>query len=303
MALKLSKRHTEVSALTTKNYHPHFSRTQNFKLGVMGAMHLNNEEKSTGRLTEQTLQDIALNLKSEGYVILHEVMPHSWVTAMRSLFCAELEANYRDPPSQLASQNGHGGFQPPLKAPFLDPSIIENEIVFQILEYTLGEHFFGCLPYGCNTSFPGSTTQNVHRDCGHLFPELDLTLPPLLIVVNILLDEFTESNGATEIWPGSHRHIEADQAEISTLKIAPSRWSEHPSVRTTAPAGSIIIRDMRTWHRGMSNTTDALRTMLSLVYYRQHLLPDNLRSSDEVINEDDWQQLSERAKWIYRLWK
>ena len=118
MALKLSKRHTEVSALTTKNYHPHFSRTQNFKLGVMGAMHLNNEEKSTGRLTEQTLQDIALNLKSEGYVILHEVMPHSWVTAMRSLFCAELEANYRDPPRQLASQNGHGGFQPPLKAPF-----------------------------------------------------------------------------------------------------------------------------------------------------------------------------------------
>ena len=53
----------------------------------------------------------------------------------------------------------------------------------------------------------------------------------------------------------------------------------------------------------MSNTTDALRTMLSLVYYRQHLLPDNLRSADEVINEDDWQQLSERAKWIYRLWK
>ena len=147
-------------------------------------MHLNNEEKSTGRLTEQTLQDIALNLKSEGYVILHEVMPHSWVTAMRSLFCAELEANYRDPPSQLAGQNGHGGFQPPLKAPFLDPSIIENEIVFQILEYTLGEHFFGCLPYGCNTSFPGSTTQNVHRDCGHLFPELDLTLPPLLIAVS-----------------------------------------------------------------------------------------------------------------------
>ena len=145
MALKLSKRHTETSALTIKIITHNFSRTQNFKLGVMGAMQLNDEEKSTGQLTEQTLQDVALNLKSEGYVILHEVMPHSWVTAMRSLFCAELEANYRDPPSQLAGQNGHGGFQPPLKAPFLDPSIIENEIVFQILEYILGRAFFRLL--------------------------------------------------------------------------------------------------------------------------------------------------------------
>ena len=108
-------------------------------------MQLTEQEKSTGQLTEQTLHDVALNMESEGYVILHEVMPHSWVSAMRSLFCAELEAKYRDPPSQLAGQNGHGGFQPPLKAPFLDPSIIENKIVFQVLEYILRRAFLRLL--------------------------------------------------------------------------------------------------------------------------------------------------------------
>ena len=78
----------------------------------------------------------------------------------------------------------------------------------------------------------------------------------MLVVVNILLDDFTAANGATQIWPGSHRLVDADQAEINTLKISPSRWSDYPRVQVTAPAGSIVIRDMRTWHRGMANTTD-----------------------------------------------
>ena len=173
----------------------------------------------------------------------------------------------------------------------------------QVLERALGEHFFGCLPYGCNTAFPGSGIQNVHRDCGHLFPELDQALPPMLVVVNILLDDFTAANGATEIWPGSHRLIDADQAEINTLKISPSRWSDYPRVQVTAPAGSIVIRDMRTWHRGMANTTDTLRTMLSLVYYRQYALPDNLHASEESLKDTALEQLSDRAKWIYRLWR
>jgi len=264
-------------------------------------MQLTDSERQAGKLTQTSVQQAVRNLQSEGFVILPDVMSESWITPMRKLFTDHLQAAYRDKSELLAEQANHGGFEPPLKAPFLDPSIIENKIVFQILESILGKYFFGCLPYGCNTAFPNSSSQNVHRDCGHLFPELDHALPPMLVVVNILLDDFTEANGATEIWPQSHRHVDADQVEISTLKIPSSRWSNEVCVQTIAPAGSIIIRDMRTWHRGMANTTDALRTMLSLVYYRQYALPDNLQSSAESISETDWQQLSSRAKWIYRL--
>lgn len=264
-------------------------------------MQLTDSERQAGKLTQTSVQQAVRNLQSEGFVILPDVMSESWITPMRKLFTDHLQAAYRDKSELLAEQANHGGFEPPLKAPFLDPSIIENKIVFQILESILGKYFFGCLPYGCNTAFPNSSSQNVHRDCGHLFPELDHELPPMLVVVNILLDDFTEANGATEIWPQSHRHVDADQVEISTLKIPSSRWSNEVCVQTIAPAGSIIIRDMRTWHRGMANTTDALRTMLSLVYYRQYALPDNLQSSAESMSETDWQQLSSRAKWIYRL--
>ena len=84
--------------------------------------------------------------------------------------------------------------------PFIDPKIIENPIIFQMLKQALGSNFFGHLPYGCNTAFPGSKRQNVHRDSGHIFPEIESPMPPLLIVVNIALDDFTANNGATEIY-------------------------------------------------------------------------------------------------------
>lgn len=54
------------------------------------------------------------------------------------------------------------------------------------------------------------------------------------------------------------------------------------------PAGSIVIRDMRTWHRGMANTTNKLRTMLSLVYFRQYFPPDNLSASSVGAPDADW---------------
>ena len=264
-------------------------------------MQLTTDEKSSGKLSETTLEHSVEILRREGFVILEAAMPQPWIKNMRHLFTSELQASYDQNSTALETTKMHGGFQSPLAMSFLDPTIIENGIAFQILERMLGEHFFGCLPYGCNTAFPGSKKQNVHRDCGHLFPEVANALPPMLLVVNFLLDEFTIENGATEIWPGSHLRVDANTTETKTLKISPSLWSEHTSTRTVAPAGSIVIRDMRTWHRGMENTTSQLRTMLSIVYYRQYSMPDNLKSADEIINDGDWHLISDRAKWTYRL--
>ncbi len=266
-------------------------------------MQLTSTEKKTHTLSATTLNNAIGTLQRDGFVIFNDVMPRSWVDNTRYLFASELEASHHYQSEIQHTQKGHGGFQPPLTMPFLDPFIIENPIVFQTLERLFGEHFFGCLPYGCNASFPGSEEQNVHRDCGHIFPEESVAMPPMLVVVNILLDDFTKENGATEIWPGSHCRVDADKEETNTLKISPSRWSKHSSTQTIAPSGSIVLRDMRTWHRAPANTTSKIRTMLSLVYYRPYFLPDNLTTDHEPINEADWEHLSLRAQWTYRLRK
>jgi hypothetical protein len=162
-------------------------------------MQLTAREKSTGELTSASLDLAQQTLSQQGFVVLEAVLPAHWVVTMRETFTAELQNHYASKPQTLVRQRHHGGFQPPLTMPFLDPQIIANPLVFQVLEQLLGQSFFGCLPYGCNTTFPGSQEQNVHRDCGHLFPELTSAAPPVLAVVNLLLDDFTAANGATEI--------------------------------------------------------------------------------------------------------
>lgn len=51
--------------------------------------------------------------------------------------------------------------------------------------------------YGCNTAEPGCDIQWIHRDSGHLFPDVPVVLPVSTIVVNIPLTNFTVENGAT----------------------------------------------------------------------------------------------------------
>jgi hypothetical protein len=264
-------------------------------------MKLTTQEKQAGLLNESNL-NLAIQLfQDEGFVVIEEALPKPWVEDMRAVVNVELESRYAGDEDALDRTRRHGGFGSPMKIPFTDPLIIENSMTFQIVSQVFGKRFFSSLPYGCNTAFPGSSVQNVHRDCGLLFPELQVALPPVLIVVNYSLDEFTAENGATEIWPGSHHTLNDDPEEISTLRVGVERPAHSPSQQTLMPAGSIVVRDMRTWHRGMANTTDKTRTMLSLVYFRPYYLPDNLDVSVGELTDDEWQQFSDRAKQVYRL--
>ena len=261
-------------------------------------MKLSVDEKVAGKLTQESVDLATHILKDEGFVVLEEVLPEAWVQTVRSAVCTELDAKYENCADELKRTGNHGGAQLPLQSPFIDPLIIENPMIFQVLRSTLGERFFGCLPYGCNAAYPGSNKQNVHRDSGHIFPEVQTPMPPVLIAANIALDDFTIENGATEIWPASHTRVDSSPIEIATLRIPPEQYSDQPSVQTVMSAGSIVLRDMRTWHRGMPNSTNRLRIMLAIVYYRQYFMPDNLSNQ---ISAEELDLFSERSKSIYRL--
>ena len=261
-------------------------------------MKVTEEEKKSGLLNEGNLELAIRILLDQGYVVLEEVLPKPWVENMHGVITAALEKQYEGNPEALEKSGGHGGVAPRPEMPFTDPLIIENPMAFQIMESVLGERFFGYLPYGCNTTFPGSGVQNLHRDCGHLFPELRVALPPALLVVNIPLVEFTVENGATEIWPGSHLMLDRDREEIANLL---ERSARYPSRQTLMPAGSVVVRDMRAWHRGMPNSTDKPRMMLALVFFRQFCyLPDDPGVFHDEIPDAEWEQFSDRAKSTYR---
>lgn len=43
------------------------------------------------------------------------------------------------------------------------------------------------------------------------------------------------------------------------------------SSRLNVKAGSIVLRDLRVWHRGVPNNSDGQRSMLAIVYKRHFL--------------------------------
>src|SRR5262249_50223746 len=69
-----------------------------------------------------------------------------------------------------------------------------------------------------------------------------------------------------------------------------------PSQRTNVRAGSLVVRDMRMWHRGVPNQSPHVRTMLALVYTRGWLRP----SKPVQIPPDVWNAWPAAARGIFR---
>jgi ectoine hydroxylase-related dioxygenase (phytanoyl-CoA dioxygenase family) len=258
-------------------------------------MKLTDTERRRGRLSKPRLARAVQHLKEAGYVILERALPDAWVNGMRKA-CDEALTRYLEDGTHrqryLEDNKGHVGMYPPRTMPYMDPLAVENPLAVQIMEAAMGPDIF-CTFYNTNTAWPGCGVQKIHRDTHHLFPEVPMALPVHMVVVNIPLVDFTVENGATEIWPGSHLVVDAEEDRGLPLEARAARM---PSLRTVMPAGSLVVRDMRLWHRGMPNRTDTIRTMLAIVYFRAFLhRPDTM-----TIPSATWEAMSETARRLFR---
>lgn len=238
-------------------------------------MQLTAEEKTNGALTPEHLTLALRTLRDVGYVVIEDVYDLDYIAAFRAAYDEELER-------YLAARGGiealnkktfgrnHIGLHLPFVAPFSDPEIVANPIAVQVMGAALGDDL-RCGFYHSNTAYPGSNHQQIHRDTGPMFrTELQVPTPITHIVLNIPLTTFTEENGSTEVWPGTHLIVDT-AAEDGSAEALEDRAQYLASQRTNVPVGSLVIRDLRMWHRGMPNESDEVRTMLAIVYQRSWL--------------------------------
>ncbi|MFN0096885.1 MAG: phytanoyl-CoA dioxygenase family protein [Dehalococcoidia bacterium] len=124
-------------------------------------------------------------------------------------------------------------------------------VVLGVLDRVLGNYVLSA-PQAIQIG-PGESRQALHRD-DVVYP---LARPHQELVVNTMwaIDDFTEENGATHVIPGSHRW-------------APERTpeQEHPTMRATMPAGSVMIFLGDVFHGGGANATDRPRLGVILEY-------------------------------------
>lgn len=252
-------------------------------------------EQGEGKLSQEQLAQALETLRTDGYVVLEGVIPKRLAEEIR-IACIPVLKRYVEENEKVLdpSRIGHGisGMQPLWEMPFMDPQVIANPVVLQVVEGALGEDFFLSF-YNTNNSWPGSGTQRVHRDSHPLFEDFPHPLPVCSLVVNIPLVDFTGETGATELWPGTHLYTgSCPGGENNFDALAAGK----PSMRMAMPVGALAVRDMRMWHRGMPNRTENVRTMLAVMYNRRFSRSDNRMDIPRQV----WEQLPEDAHQVLR---
>src|SRR5689334_21710912 len=136
-------------------------------------------------------------------------------------------------------------------------------------------------------ALPGFGLQSLHADWG------SAVAPGNYVVYNSiwLLDDFTESNGATRVVPGSQR-----SGKMAKEAMADPTQPQPGEVLLTAPAGTVVIFNSHTWHGGTLNRTDRPRRALHSYFTRR----DQQQQLDQkaYIRPETYQRLRPAARFI-----
>lgn len=132
-------------------------------------------------------------------------------------------------------------------------ALVEHPRVLSLVDALLEPGYLLSAALAINL-LPGETAQAWHYDDG--FYTLPRPRPPVSISTIWALDDFTVSNGATEVVPGSHLW----GPEVVSGDDDPRR------VPVVMPAGSVVVFSGTLWHRGGANRSDGRRLCVSPQY-------------------------------------
>jgi len=194
------------------------------------------------------LEEFIREFNATGSAIVRGVLDPKFITAAKGELEQALEAEvryhggrkYKDYGMVLLCSLYGGSFW----------SLFDNPKLTGHFNAILGE---GCTVYAyTSSSMPPSAINysgRIHVDCPRLIPGYITNMG-----ATILLDDFTEENGATWYLPNSHTQAETPDEK---LFYANAR-------RVLAPAGSVWFFNARTWHAGGANHSDRWRHALTI---------------------------------------
>jgi ectoine hydroxylase-related dioxygenase (phytanoyl-CoA dioxygenase family) len=199
-------------------------------------------------------------LRRDGFVVLERVLSAGELDALKAAL-APFEADRPMGRNDFEGQRSQRVYSLAGKgAPFL--ALAEHPRVLPLLDAVLEKNFLLSNLQSIRLH-PGETPQAFHTDDAfYLSPRPRATLGVSCIWA---IEDFTEDNGATELVPGSHL------------------WGmEHPddrpedaakAVKAVMPAGSVVVFDAGTWHRGGGNASKGTRLAISPQYCQPWLRP------------------------------
>src|SRR5262249_21862871 len=109
-----------------------------------------------------------------------------------------------------------------------------------------------------------------------------------------ILDDFTESNGAIRMVPGSHRW------GITPQQALADPYARHPQeMLLTGRAGTVVVMNAHMWHGGTENRTGSPRRAMH-VYYTRRDKPQQ-QYQKRLLRPETQRHLSESARMLLAL--
>jgi hypothetical protein len=225
------------------------------------------EEKAAGRFNDANIKLFLSGMHRDGVVVLKDVIAPDHLDVIND-FMVE------DTKNELSKENLHKNFGaeniqqgPPLTpSKYFFDDVYLNKLLFHAVNLYLGPNATWNMISGNNALPHGVKRQPVHSDamCNH-------PPAPFYVVANVYTCDASAANGSTEIWLGTH-HFNTEAQTPPGLKGETHITDEYveerkrtlPGINPTVKKGSILFRDMRLWHAGVSNTSDNMRYMIAL---------------------------------------
>jgi ectoine hydroxylase-related dioxygenase (phytanoyl-CoA dioxygenase family) len=210
-------------------------------------------------VTESTLDPAtAERLDRDGYAPLPDVLSGAQLEAIRArlaeLLAAEgdragIEVHQEAGTNRLSDLANKGEMFEPC---FTDPQVLA------CMAHVLGDFKLSSLNF--RAALPGQGHQNLHTDWGGPVEPGDYQVCNSIW----LLDDFTPSNGATRVVPGSHR-----SGTVPRLALADPAGPHSDEVLITGPAGTVVIFNSHLWHGGTQNRSDRPRRAMHSYFTRR----------------------------------
>jgi len=193
-------------------------------------------------------------LEQQGWVLLPSIVPPDLVARL----LAALDDVYKEQRAlQIRNGVGEGADGTVHHLPCAGGAFLEllerNDCEGALQQFFQGPYILNT--YGGVLNLPNDVSYvgRIHRDLRTFSGPVNL-MGQLLV----MLDDFTEENGATYLLGGSHRMSEKPADDLFF----------RDAIRAVAPAGSVVVFTSNLWHAAGVNRTRRPRRALTLVFTR-----------------------------------
>jgi len=195
-----------------------------------------------------------MNLKENGYCYFGKKVHSTWVDKLKSASLEAIEYHSRLQ-KKINGSVAVDGLA--LNSLVNDDAFVEfvGELFDMGLIEFIEKEFFGSKfilnSFSSLNNVESNFSFNVHRDIKFYSGEIPIMLNSIL-----MLDEFTEENGATKILPGSHK---------KELKPSDGHFQDN-CVSLTGEVGTIALFNSNIWHCAAKNNTGKDRLAIAMTF-------------------------------------